>query len=25
LMGEDQDQSYHCWAEFYAPGLGWIP
>lgn len=16
---------YHCWAEFYAPGLGWIP
>lgn len=25
LMGQDQDQSYHCWAEFYAPGLGWIP
>jgi transglutaminase-like putative cysteine protease len=24
LMGQDQDQSYHCWAEFYAPGLGWI-
>jgi len=25
LMGQDQDQSYHCWAEFYATGLGWIP
>jgi transglutaminase-like putative cysteine protease len=25
LLGRDQDQSYHCWAEFYAPGLGWIP
>jgi transglutaminase-like putative cysteine protease len=25
LLGQDQDQSYHCWAEFYAPGLGWIP
>ena len=24
LRGRDQDQSYHCWAEFYAPGLGWI-
>jgi len=22
LMGEDQDQGYHCWAGFYAPGLG---
>jgi hypothetical protein len=20
----DQDQSYHCWAEFYAGGIGWI-
>lgn len=25
LRGQDQDQSYHCWAEFYAPGLGWLP
>ncbi|MGN6730953.1 MAG: transglutaminase-like domain-containing protein [Candidatus Binatia bacterium] len=25
LVNQDQDQSYHCWAEFYAPGLGWIP
>jgi len=25
LRGQDQDQSYHCWAEFYAPGIGWIP
>lgn len=25
LRGQDQDQSYHCWAEFYAPGLGWVP
>ncbi|PYM20279.1 MAG: hypothetical protein DMD81_02200 [Candidatus Rokuibacteriota bacterium] len=24
LRARDQDQSYHCWAEFYAPGLGWI-
>jgi transglutaminase-like putative cysteine protease len=25
LNGNDLDQSYHCWAIFYAPGLGWIP
>jgi hypothetical protein len=25
LNGYDLDQSYHCWAAFYAPGLGWIP
>ncbi|OLB94464.1 MAG: hypothetical protein AUH30_17545 [Candidatus Rokubacteria bacterium 13_1_40CM_68_15] len=24
LRARDQDQSYHCWAEFYAPGLGWV-
>jgi transglutaminase-like putative cysteine protease len=25
LNGFDLDQSYHCWATFYAPGLGWVP
>ena len=25
LNGNDLDQSYHCWATFYATGLGWIP
>jgi hypothetical protein len=25
LDGVDTDQSYHCWATFYAPGLGWVP
>jgi transglutaminase-like putative cysteine protease len=25
LNGNDLDQSYHCWATFYAPGLGWVP
>jgi hypothetical protein len=25
LDGKDADQSYHCWVEFYAPGIGWIP
>jgi transglutaminase-like putative cysteine protease len=25
LNAVDGDQSYHCWATFYAPGLGWIP
>jgi transglutaminase-like putative cysteine protease len=25
LNGHDLDQSYHCWAAFYAPGIGWIP
>ncbi len=24
LDGQDADQSYHCWPEFYAPGIGWI-
>jgi len=21
--GKDADQSYHCWIEFWAPGIGW--
>lgn len=25
LDGKDADQSYHCWIEFYAPNLGWVP
>lgn len=25
LDGVDKDQSYHCWPEFYAPGIGWVP
>lgn len=25
LDGVDQDQSYHCWIEFWAPELGWLP
>lgn len=25
LSGKDEDQSYHCWIEFWAPNLGWIP
>ncbi len=25
LDGKDVDSSYHCWPEFYAEGLGWIP
>jgi len=25
LDGVDQDQSYHCWIEFFAPNLGWVP
>jgi transglutaminase-like putative cysteine protease len=25
LNGNDVDQSYHCWATFYASGIGWIP
>lgn len=25
LDGEDKDQSYHCWIEFHAPNVGWIP
>lgn len=25
LDGQDVDQSYHCWLEFYAPDIGWVP
>jgi transglutaminase-like putative cysteine protease len=25
LEGKDTDASYHCWVEFYAKGIGWIP
>lgn len=25
LNGVDVDASYHCWIEFFAPNLGWIP
>jgi len=25
LNGKDQDQSYHCWIEFWAPHFGWVP
>jgi transglutaminase-like putative cysteine protease len=25
LDGQDTDQSYHCWLEFYAPEIGWVP
>lgn len=25
LNGQETDQSYHCWPEFWAPGLGWVP
>lgn len=25
LNGVDRDASYHCWPEFYAPGIGWVP
>jgi transglutaminase-like putative cysteine protease len=25
LDGQDVDQSYHCWIEFYAPEIGWVP
>jgi transglutaminase-like putative cysteine protease len=25
LEGKDTDASYHCWVEFYAGGIGWVP
>lgn len=25
LDGQDADQSYHCWPEFYVPKVGWVP
>lgn len=25
LDSKDVDQSYHCWIEFFAPEVGWIP
>jgi transglutaminase-like putative cysteine protease len=25
LDGKDTDASYHCWVEFFAPGVGWVP
>ena len=25
LDGKDKDQSYHCWIEFHAPNIGWVP
>jgi len=25
LDGKDADQSYHCWLDVFAPGIGWIP
>ncbi len=25
LDGKDRDASYHCWPEFWAPGIGWVP
>ena len=25
LDGQDQDQSYHCWIDFWAPEIGWVP
>lgn len=25
LDGQDADQSYHCWPEFYVPNTGWVP
>lgn len=25
LNGFDVDASYHCWIEFFAPQIGWIP
>jgi len=25
LEGQDRDQSYHCWVEFWGPKVGWVP
>jgi hypothetical protein len=25
LDGQDADQSYHCWPEFFVPQIGWVP
>jgi transglutaminase-like putative cysteine protease len=25
LNSQDKDQSYHCWPEFWAPEIGWVP
>jgi transglutaminase-like putative cysteine protease len=25
LNGQDRDQSYHCWPEFWVPDQGWVP
>jgi len=25
LDGQDTDQSYHCWVEYFAPNVGWVP
>jgi len=25
LDGHNVDQGYHCWPEFYAPNIGWVP
>lgn len=25
LDGQDKDASYHCWIEFFAPKIGWVP
>lgn len=25
LDGVEKDASYHCWPEFWAPGIGWVP
>ena len=25
LDGQDADQSYHCWPEFFVPNVGWVP
>jgi transglutaminase-like putative cysteine protease len=25
LNGQETDQSYHCWPEFFVPNAGWVP